>query len=1027
MGTISSGVGIISGLDYTQIVDDLIKLEGRPRDLVQQRIQSLDSQRVAYTEISARISAMLARITSLSTRSTFESVNSTSSKPEALSVSASAGANIGSYAFRVQSLATTQQFVSRGFRTRDAALPEGAITIESGQARVGAQTRLDELNGHNGVSRGAFELVDGNGASAEIDISSDQTLADVIDRINKAGLNITASLDGESITLTEKSGGQIEAREINGRRVAASLGFSGSTASALTGVLQGDDLMQFHGGSPLDALNDGLGVRRSKGGGDFIVDLGVKQVSIDLSGVMKLDTRLERLNRGAGVNLGEIEIQTRDGGKATVDLSSARTIQDVKDLIEASGTTADGDPSVSVTVSGDGLRLVDNTEPVDEDDPNRFAFSVTDITGTTARDLGLDGNASSERITGRDVLHMDTIDDVLMAINYGDANVSDGGDEGYFTAQLAADGRSLEFNLTKFGQAEAEKFELVDGISGALADLGFTAGEYGLGPVSGGRIVGGIDTTLLKTLNGGQGIAGGQLQISTSLGTAVIDASGAETLRDIVDLIEDESAALGINVGLDRTGRGLQISQAGASTGTITIADAGGTTLATDLGLAGSGTEIKGSNLQKQYIRENTQLSDLNNGLGIGSGTLTITDSTGLSREVDLTNGSFNTVKDILNAINGASVGVEARINATGDGIEVVDTAGGGGNLKIESSGAIGQRLNLVGDTSTGVINGSFEYTLETGSSTSLDDLINRINEDVAIAGANILNDGSATAPYRLAITSSTSGRAGELIIDSSAGAFDFNELVRAQDATITLGEGEGGFLLTSSDNTFENVIDGLTLTASDVTTEPVTITVERSNEAIVETMSGFVEDFNSAMGRLQEVGSYNLETEERGVLFGESTIRTAESRLFSMVSQRVTNSAAFDRLAELGLRLGSGGELEFDQTVFEEAIAADPEAVADFFADEDNGWAVTAKELLEAISGEDGLIEKRNEGIADQQEALQERVDTLNERLESRREYLTRQYIAMESSLAQLQSQQAALGQLGSLAGSSGVSANVG
>jgi flagellar hook-associated protein 2 len=1026
VGTITSGVGIISGLDITSLVDSLIAVESRPRDLVKQRISTLDTQRIAYSEISARISAMLARITTLSTSSTFKNVTATSSDSDALSVSATAGANLGAYSFRVQSLATTQQFVSKGFRTRDAALPTGQITIESGQAKVGAQTYLDELNGHDGISRGSFRLIDGNDESATIDISDAKTLADVIERINNAGLNISADIEGESIALTEKSGGKIEVREIGGGRVAESLGFSGSTASTLTGMLTGADLMRFSESSPLDALNDGLGIRRSKGGGDFTVSLGVKDVEIDLSGIMKLGTRLERLNRGGGVELGEIEIQTRDGGKLNVDLSSASTIQDIKDLIEGAGQTSGGDPSVTVTVSGDGLRLVDNTEPVDEDDPNRFAFKVTDVTGNTARDLGIDGSSAAERITGQDVLHMDSVSDILLAINYAEDNVIDGGDKGFFTAQLAADGRSLEFRMTKFGQAEASKFELRAGTTAALADLGFEAGEYTPGTVAGQRIVGGIDTTLLKTLNGGQGIDAGQIEISTSLGSRLIDASSAETLRDVIDLIEEQAADLGITVGLDRSGRGIQILQDGAATGTINVADAGGSTLATDLGLVGSGTSLGGKNLQRQYIRENTLLSDLNQGTGVGSGKIQITDSTGFSREIDFTSGTFKTVQDILNEINGSSVGVEARINSTGDGIEIIDTAGGDGNLEIEANeGQIGARLNLIGESSAGSIDGTFEYTLDTGQSSTLDDLISQINDNVTIANASILNDGSTTAPYRLTISSAATGSVGELIIDSSDGAFDFNELVQAQDATITLGDGSSGFLVTSSDNVFEEVIEGLTLTANNTTTEAVNVTVDRSNDALIEALSGFVEDFNSAMDRIREVGSYNLETEQRGVLFGETTIRTTESRLFSMVNQRVSSNSTFNRLSQLGLQLGTGSKLEFDESKFREALDADPQAVSDFFSDEDSGWATTAKELLEAIVDPDGLIDNRTTGITKQQEDLQARVEELDDRLEAKRAYLTTQFINMETALAQLQSQQSALGSLSSIAAASSVSSS--
>src|SRR5262245_40103723 len=154
VGTLFSGVGLASGLDIQSLVDRLIALESRPRDLLRNRVSNLDAQRTAYMDISARITAMLSRVTALGSRGGFASISAASSNSSALSATASEFAAPGSYSFLVKSLATTQQLVSRGFTSSSSAVGSGKITIESARARVNAQTRLDELNGYRGVQRG---------------------------------------------------------------------------------------------------------------------------------------------------------------------------------------------------------------------------------------------------------------------------------------------------------------------------------------------------------------------------------------------------------------------------------------------------------------------------------------------------------------------------------------------------------------------------------------------------------------------------------------------------------------------------------------------------------------------------------------------------------------------------------------------------------------------------------------------------------------------------------------------------------
>ena len=73
-----------------------------------------------------------------------------------LGVTATDDAVPGSYNFIIKSLATTNQLVSRGYRSLGTQLEPGEISIESVAARVNDATKLDELNGYRGVQRGTF-------------------------------------------------------------------------------------------------------------------------------------------------------------------------------------------------------------------------------------------------------------------------------------------------------------------------------------------------------------------------------------------------------------------------------------------------------------------------------------------------------------------------------------------------------------------------------------------------------------------------------------------------------------------------------------------------------------------------------------------------------------------------------------------------------------------------------------------------------------------------------------------------------
>lgn len=993
MGTIFSGVGLNSGLDIQALVSQLLAVEARPRDNILARIGKIDLQRTALADLTARVTALRGEVTKLKARSYFEASSIQSSNNDALSAISSGAAAPGAYSFIVRALASTHQLVSQGFASGSSTLTPGTFSLESVKARVNPNLRLDDLNGGAGVQRGAFQLTDSTGKQAVVNINDALTLADVVQRINSADVGVRATVRDDRLVVTDELGGEVKIRELNGGKTAAQLGFGPGNVNG-QGELVGGNLMYLSATTALNSLNDGIGVRRSLGGADFKVSGAFGEFTVDLSAITKPETRLERLNHGAGVALGKVRITGSNAAEqpfsTEVDLTGATTLGEVKAKIESAV------PGVLVTMTSSRL-IVSNA------DNKERPLEVVDVDSTAARDLGINGSSATGKINGRDVLKVDSIRDIVAAINYATGNT------GGVTAAISEDGgQSLTFS-------GAGNFTLTALNGGSLRDLGFAAGEFS-GSVQGARIVGGVDSVLLRSLNGGQGFSGSSIQIAGNGGNISVDVSGAETLQDVVEAINSAAQAAGIDVeaGYDSSGTRITLANLRDTTPLSITGD-----FAESIGLAQTGSAVRSANLQRQYITENTRLSDLNAGRGVAQGKIRLTNSSGLIFDVDL--GGAQTMGDVIKEINAANAGIVASINERGDGLLLTDTAGGGGKLKVEEDGSTTARdLHLLGESDNSRIDGSYEVNIEVSGSDSLDTIIKQINEKAGFATASLVNDGSPNAPYRLALSAVATGAAGELLVDGDLFG-GFTTLSKAQDAALLIGSSDtGGILVTSSSNTLDNVVPGLKLNLVSASDDPVTVSVNRDFNALLTTMKKFADDYNALTKRLTELGSYNPDTERAGVLLGDAAVRNTENRMRRLVTDRIPGSTgALRRLADLGFKLGEGAQLSFDEEKFRAAYEADPQAVIDFFAREETGAAIYIEEQLKGLTEENGIIKKRETSLAEQKETFSNRVDALNQLLEFKRNRYMRQFLAMERALGQLQSQQSSLQTLSALAAS--------
>lgn len=996
MSTISSGVGLVSGLDIQSLISRLMAVESRPRDLLRTRIGALDAQKTALLDISARISGILSRVTSLSQISTFRSRSAASSAATVAAATVRSEAVPGSHSFIVQSLSSRQQVVSRGFASTSAAMPPGVLTLESARARVSVDRALSELNGMNGVRRGAFALTDAAGQTRTVDLADAITLNDVLRKINESGANVRARVVGDAIELTETTGGTLRIAEIDGGATAADLGFS-TAHSTGAGVLRGNSLMRLSDATGLRQLNDGNGISRARAGGDFRFIQDDKQINVDLSGLLLDSTRIERLNGGGGAALGRVRITTvNNTGEDVireVDLSGMRTIGQIRDALRTAV------PELSVTTAGSRLIVGYAGSITDR------RLEIADVTGTGARDLGIAGESANGRLSGGDILRVDALADVVRAINYA------AGNDGSVQASIGALGLSIQTQ----GPFQLETI----GDSAALRDLGLSAGAIE-GQAQGSRLLGGLDTVMLRSLNGGRGFQLGTLLIEAGGVEGSLDLRGAATLGDVIHRFEEFSRQNGggLSIALDANGTRLSVRSQNPDD-TVVIRDLDGD-FASATGLEARGGSIRSANLQRQYVSSSTLLSELAGGRQI-AGRFRITAANGASAAVDIP-ATSQTVGEVIDRINSAGIGVRARINTTGDGLLLEDTSGGAGRLRVvDEGGGAARDLRILGDASSGRIDGSLETRIELTGATSLQALVAQINAAGAPVTAGILNDGTPTAPYRMQLTARSSGRIGEFLLDADVD-LGLSTISRAQDARVILGsDPRAGVVLTSSTDTFANVVPGVDLNALSVSATPVTITVATDIEAARTALDGMVTAFNAALERIEQYGKYDAQTQSAGVLLGDSTLQAVQSRLFRMMSgSAIRANGAVTSLSQLGVKLESG-RFRFDAAKFSEAMARDPQAVVDFFTRATAGVAVQMKKELEAITDSAGLIKRRGEALDRQKTDIDRRMAQLTTLIDRKRDRLTRQFQAMETALSQLQAQQGALGSISSFAFSNG------
>lgn len=193
---------------------------------------------------------------------------------------------------------------------------------------------------------------------------------------------------------------------------------------------------------------------------------------------------------------------------------------------------------------------------------------------------------------------------------------------------------------------------------------------------------------------GGQGVRLGTIRIGNGTDNALVDLAGADTVADVIGRINGAGLG-GVTAGISADGMGIALS--GGPGEDLTVQEVGASTSAADLGIlrttgAGAGVDIQGQSLQAK-VTALTPLALLRGGAGIDTASGLIIKNG--ERSATIKFASAITVEDMLNQLNAAGVGVRAEINATANGINILNEVQGSLMSIAENGGSTAEDLGV--------------------------------------------------------------------------------------------------------------------------------------------------------------------------------------------------------------------------------------------------------------------------------------------------------------------------------------------
>lgn len=402
--------------------------------------------------------------------------------------------------------------------------------------------------------------------------------------------------------------------------------------------------------------------------------------------------------------------------------------------------------------------------------------------------------------------------------------------------------------------------------------------------------------------------------------------------------------------------------------------------------------------------------------------------------------GALSTFQTALRAIDSPSA-FNAETANTSDASIFTATAGSGavGGTYSVSVSQLAQAQQLVsnpfaGNGSTTVGTGTLKLSL--GAAT-FNVTIGSSNDTVA-GIASAINSASGnpgvtatvitgTDGAHLVLSSTLTGAANSIqVAETDAGTglaaltygtgntANYQQNSAAQDAQFTIS----GISHTSASNTVSDALSGVTLNLLGTTaagTGPgssVTLTVANDTSTIETNISAFVDAYNTLVGSIASLGSFDATTGTAGPMLGDALLSGIRNEIRStLYGIANTGSSTYNSLASVGITTNSDGTLSLNDSKLETALSSAPSAVSALFSGP-QGIASNLNTQITSDLATGGSIDSRGKTLVKRENALTDQTNALNTQMDALTASLTQQYSTLNTLLSSLQTTSAYLTQ---------------
>ncbi len=247
-----------------------------------------------------------------------------------------------------------------------------------------------------------------------------------------------------------------------------------------------------------------------------------------------------------------------------------------------------------------------------------------------------------------------------------------------------------------------------------------------------------------------------------------------------------------------------------------------------------------------------------------------------------------------------------------------------------QHSSAVATGATLSGSLSIQVGSGVATTINIDSTNNTMSTLASAINNMDAGVTATVITD---TSGSYLSFTSNTSGAAGEMTVDtsgltdSSGNGVSMTSTAAGSDAAYTMD----GISLTSSSNTVTDALPGITFQLTGTSSSNVTMEIVNDTSSIGTALNTFVSAYNALTAELSGQESKDSSGNAKP-LFGDQVLSLIQSQLSTALAFSTQNSGKTSNLAQLGITVGTNGQLSLDASALNSTLQSNFTGVTNFF-----------------------------------------------------------------------------------------------